>query len=152
METTRKEKNTTKSNQSQILLPTPAPYSACKRAPERAAPSHIPAKSPRRTQTGVSKASRVEPIPRFERMVGAGRERASRNSEEEIEGGRRESGSVGTQLAANTRAYSISPSPSDITVPKRRSCEETRTPLPPPMPPTDGIQSTLQSLGPSCKT
>lgn len=61
---------------------------------------------PCRTPAVVSTASRVEPIPRFQRMVGA------RRAAEEGREGREQ---LGAQLPANTRAHSISPRPSDTT-------------------------------------
>lgn len=62
------------------------------RAPDRASPLYIPGcvKSPCRTPAIVCKTSRVEPIPQFQRMVGARREQRCWGGE----GGRRQSGSV----------------------------------------------------------
>ncbi len=59
---------------------------------------------PCRTPVRLSTASRVEPIPRFQRMVGA--RRAAGEGREGREW-------LGAQLPANTRAHSISPCPSD---------------------------------------
>ncbi len=72
--------------------------------PNWALPLHIPGcvKSSCRTPAAVSTASRVEPIPRFQRMVVA--RRAAGEGRE-----------LGAQLPANTRAHSISPRPSDAT-------------------------------------